>query len=132
MSRNKFNYPVKKPTSKLQTVNALLLIIALIVLPLVAACKGEKKVERERSVNVRVWTAEKKQIQPYLETTGTLKADEEVTVSSEVDGIVRKIKVEEGSPVDMGALLVEINEIDYVLEKLPPIVKQIREMAPKL
>ncbi len=45
-----------------------------------------------------------------------MKADEEVTVSSEVDGIVRKIKVEEGSPVDMGTLLVEINEIDYVLE----------------
>jgi RND family efflux transporter MFP subunit len=57
-----------------------------------------------------------KKVQPYLETTGTLKADEEVAVSSEVDGIVRKIKVEEGSPVDMGTLLVEINEIDYMLD----------------
>ncbi len=50
MSRNKFNYPIiKRSTSKLPAANALLLIIALIVLPLVAACKGEKKVERERA-----------------------------------------------------------------------------------
>jgi membrane fusion protein, multidrug efflux system len=118
MSRNKFNCHIKKSASKFQAIKTLLLllIMALIVLPLVAACKGEKKAEPERLVNVRVWTAEMKKVQPYLETTGTLKADEEVTVSSEVDGIVRKIKVEEGSPVDMGTLLVEINEIDYMLD----------------
>ena len=37
-------------------------------------------------------------------------------VSSEVEGIVRKIKVNEGSPVNKGTLLVEINEIDYMLD----------------
>jgi membrane fusion protein (multidrug efflux system) len=81
-----------------------------------AACKKEKKVEHERAVNIKVWKAEKKEIQPYLETTGTLDADEEVTVSSEVDGIIRKIRVAEGSSVEAGTLLVEINEIDYMLE----------------
>ncbi len=118
MSRNKFNYPIKKSASKFQAIKTLLLllIMTLIVLPLVAACKGEKKAEPERLVNVRVWTAEMKKVQPYLETTGTLKADEEVIVSSEVDGIMKKILVEQGTPVTVGTLLAEINETDYRLD----------------
>jgi RND family efflux transporter MFP subunit len=83
----------------------------------VVSCKKEKKVEKETLINVRVQAAAKKQIRPYIETTGTLKADEEMTVSSEIDGIVKSIKVEEGSSVGMGTLLVEINQIDYVLDK---------------
>jgi membrane fusion protein (multidrug efflux system) len=81
-----------------------------------ALFKKEKKAEPERLVNVRVWTAEKKKVQPYLETTGTLKADEEVMVSTEVDGIVRNISVEQGMPVHQGMLLAEINPTDYALD----------------
>lgn len=80
-------------------------------------CGKEKKAEREKTVNVRISTAEKKQVQPYLETTGSLKAYEEVTVSSEVDGIVKGIMVEEGSRVQKGTLLAAINDIDYKLEE---------------
>lgn len=81
-----------------------------------ALFKKEKKAEPEKLVNVRVWTTEKKRVQPYLETTGTLKADEEVLVSTEVDGIVKKISVDEGTQVGAGALLAEINETDYALD----------------
>jgi len=81
-----------------------------------SACKKEKKAEAEKLVNVLVWPAEIKKVQPYLETTGTLKPDEEVIVSSEVDGIVKNIYVEEGSPVTSGMLLVQINETDYRLD----------------
>jgi membrane fusion protein, multidrug efflux system len=91
-------------------------MMALISMPLVA-CKKEKKVEKETLVNVRVSPAVKKQVRPYIETTGTLKADEEVMISSEVDGIVKSVKVEEGSAVGQGTLLVEINQIDYVLDE---------------
>lgn len=109
---------IVKNTSRYQTAKLLLLVLmtVLISLPLVS-CKKEKKVVKETLVNVRVLSAEKKQIRPYIETTGTLKADEEATVSSEVDGIVKKIKVEEGSAVGVGTLLVEINQIDYLLDK---------------
>jgi RND family efflux transporter MFP subunit len=98
---------------------AWLLFITLILTALsfsLSACGKEKKQEREKSVNVKVLPAEKKRIQPYLETTGTLKPFEEVTVSSEVDGIVKKIMVEEGSRVGAGTLLIAINDIDYSLE----------------
>jgi len=78
--------------------------------------KDEQKAEPETLINVRVQSAEKKQIRPYIETTGTLKADEEVVISSEVDGIVKTVTVEEGSAVERGTLLAEINDIDYALD----------------
>jgi membrane fusion protein, multidrug efflux system len=95
-----------------------ILAIALIVLVIFSliSCKKEDKAKQERLVNVSIWPAEIKKIQPYLETTGTLKADEEVVVSSEVDGIIKKIPVEQGTRVREGTLLAEINETDYQLD----------------
>jgi RND family efflux transporter MFP subunit len=117
MNFRKFANPEKNRISGYRVAQLLSLILILVMANLMlVSCTKEKKAEPERLVNVRVWTAEMKKVQPYLETTGTLKADEEVAVSSEVDGIVRKIKVNEGSPVNKGTLLVEINEIDYMLD----------------
>ncbi len=90
-------------------------LAALLILGL-SSCQKEKAAEPERRVNVRVWPAETKRVRPYLETTGTLKAFEEVVVSSEVDGILKQIGVDEGSPVHPGMLLAEINETDYRLD----------------
>lgn len=89
---------------------ALLIVLAVFSL---TACQKEKKAEPEKLVNVRVWPAETRKVQPYLETTGTLRADEEVIVSTEVDGIVKKIHVDQGTSVGVGTLLAEINEKDY-------------------
>ncbi|MGB5218186.1 MAG: efflux RND transporter periplasmic adaptor subunit [Smithella sp.] len=94
----------------------LIFLILFISVPLVS-CKKEKKVEKENLINVRVAAAQKKTVRPYIETTGSLRADEEVMVSSEVDGIVKSIKVEEGTAVSKGNLLVEINQTDYQLDK---------------
>lgn len=93
-----------------------MLLILFISAPLIA-CKKEKKVEKEILINVHVAAAQTKTVRPYIETTGSLRADEEVMVSSEVDGIVKSIKVEEGSAVNNGSLLVEINQTDYLLDK---------------
>ena len=104
------------PEQRKSYLPLFIFFIGLIIMLVCLACGKEKKVEVERLVNVKTALAEKKQIQPYLETTGTLKAEEEVTVSSEVDGIVRKITVEEGSRIQRGELLALINDIDYGLE----------------
>ena len=106
-----------RPISRRMTATRLLLVvlIALVISSLIA-CTKEKKAEPEKLVNVRVWSAERKTVQPYLETTGTLKADEEVIVSAEVDGIVKKIYVDEGRHVGVGSLLAEINATDYLLD----------------
>jgi len=117
MNFRKYVNPGENRISEYRARRLLSLILILVMVSLIlVSCTKEKKALPDKAVNVRVATAEKKKIQPYLETTGTLKADEEVTVSSEVDGIVRQIKVDEGSPVNKGTLLVEINEIDYMLD----------------
>jgi membrane fusion protein (multidrug efflux system) len=117
MNLRKFTNPEKNRISGYRVMQLLSLILILVMINIMlVACTKEKKEQPERIVNVEVWPAEIKKVQPHLETTGTLKADEEVTVSSEVDGIVRQIKVNEGSPVNKGTLLLEINEIDYILD----------------
>jgi RND family efflux transporter MFP subunit len=107
---------IKKISGRGTAKLLLLILMMALISTLLISCKKEKKVEKENLINVRVQLAEKKKVQPYLETTGTLNADEEVSVSSEVDGIVRQLKVEEGSLVNRGSLLVEINDVDYTLD----------------
>jgi len=106
-----------RPKSRQSRAGTLLsaVLVGLMIFSLIS-CTKEKKAEPERLVNVRIWPAEIKHVQPYLETTGTLKADEEVVVSSEVDGIIKKIFVEEGTTVGVGSLLAQINETDYMLD----------------
>lgn len=94
----------------------LVLISALFLSIILVSCGKEKKVETENLINVAVVPAETKTIQNYIATTGTLKADEEVTISSEVDGIVRNIRTREGVSVAAGALMAEINDVDYLLD----------------
>jgi RND family efflux transporter MFP subunit len=91
----------------------VLLVFSVLFL---SSCTKEKKAEPERLANVRVAAAQIQTIHPYLEMTGTLKADEEVLVSAEVDGIVKKIYFDEGQEVNAGTLLAEINPTDYILD----------------
>jgi RND family efflux transporter MFP subunit len=117
MNSKKFADRGKTTTSGFRTSPLLCLLITFLAAGLtLTACGKEKKVEPEKAVNVKITAAQTKQIQPYVETTGTLRPDQEVTVSSEVDGIVRRLMVEEGSRVHVGMLLTAINDVDYMLE----------------
>lgn len=107
---------ILKALCRTAKLSVLIFMAGLMLLPLVS-CKKEKKAEKEVLVNVRVQPASKKQVRSYIETTGTLKAFEEIMISSEVDGIIKKITVDEGSRVGAGMLLAEINPVDYVLEE---------------
>ncbi|MCX8030046.1 MAG: efflux RND transporter periplasmic adaptor subunit [Thermodesulfovibrionales bacterium] len=83
----------------------------------ITACSSkEKKAIEEKIINVKAQSAEKRIVQPYIETTGSLIPYEEVIVSAEIDGIIKEIKVEEGSPVSKGTLIATINETDYDLD----------------
>ena len=88
--------------------------------------KQEAKVQKERVVNVRVWTAENRPLRPFVESIGTLNPYEMVNVSSELDGILQSIRVDEGSPVTRGQLIAEIKDIDYNLavEQAGAVVRQ--------
>lgn len=93
------------------------LLVLMISLVLFVSCKKkEVKAPAEKAVNVRVHAAEQKSLRPFLDTTGTLNPYEEVIVSAEVDGILKGMKVNEGSVVSKGTLLAVIDDIDYDLE----------------
>jgi len=85
---------------------------AMLLLPLagVFGCQNkDEDAKRERVLNVRVRAAEVQTVRPYIEAVGALKPYEEVIVSSEVDGILRRVLVDGLSEVQSG------EEVDQVL-----------------
>ncbi|MDP2151617.1 MAG: efflux RND transporter periplasmic adaptor subunit [Parvibaculum sp.] len=79
-------------------------------------CKKQPKAPMERAVNVRVEAAFKAKVQSYIETTGTLRAYERVKVSSETDGVLSGVPVDEGYAVRKGAVLAAIDDRDIKLD----------------
>jgi len=119
----------KKNTGRkipLRTRSVIIFLLFVMILLNVGCKKKEEKVE-ERVMNVKIWTVENKSLRPFVSTIGTLKPFEEVIVSSEVDGIAKNIRVDEGTPVSKGMLLAEINETDYRLEarRAEAVLKQM-------
>ena len=82
------------------------------------ACEkaGTNTAPEERAYNVQVRAAEKKALRPFVEAIGTLHPHDEVTVSTEVDGILRDLKVDEGAKVSKDMLLAVIDDTDYIQE----------------
>lgn len=75
-------------------------------------CK-KKETRMERTTNVSIQTAAKKQFRPFIEATGTLNPFEEVSIGAEIDGIIKTVKVDEGTAVSKGMLLATIDDIEY-------------------
>ncbi|MFA5822729.1 MAG: efflux RND transporter periplasmic adaptor subunit [Thermodesulfovibrionales bacterium] len=93
-----------------------MLLIAICLIFFVGCKKSESKPPPEKTINVFTQPAEKKSLRPFIETIGTLNPNEEVIVSSEVDGILRNVTVDEGAEVAKGKALAVIDDIDYSLE----------------
>jgi len=95
------------------TVVAGLFLSVLLVVWAVSCGQKDAKVIEERTFNVQVAAVEKKSLRPAVETIGSLKPFEVVIVSSEVDGILHEIRVNEGTAVSRGSLLAVIDDRDY-------------------
>ncbi len=84
---------------------------------LVGGCgQKEAKVADERAINIQTKTIETKSLRPFIDTIGSLKAFEQVIVSSEIEGILKTANVEEGTFVSKGSLLATIEDRDYASE----------------
>lgn len=96
----------------------LIICISMFLILSLIGCKDDKqaKQQTDRAINVSVAKAVKKPIRPYLEATGTINPFDEAIVSAEVDGIVKKVNIEEGKAVSKGLLIAEIDETDFVFE----------------
>jgi membrane fusion protein (multidrug efflux system) len=103
--------------NKMYIPSTVLFIAAAFLFFILPACgKKESKAPEERIISVKAQVAEKRSVRPYVETTGSLNPFEEVIVSAEVDGIIRDLRVEEGTAVSRGMLLAVISETDYELD----------------
>ena len=106
----------------------LVLAISLaLIFGLTTGCqKKDQKPVKQAAVNVKVWAAEKRPLRPYVESIGTLNPHDIVTVSSELDGILESIRVEEGTAVKRGDLIAEIRQTDYrlALEQAAALLRQ--------
>jgi membrane fusion protein (multidrug efflux system) len=94
----------------------LCLITAGSLLSFTACKKKETKSGEEKVFNVQIKDILKKPLKPFIESIGTLNPFEEVTISAEVEGVLRSVKVDEGSQVSKGMLLAAIDDSDYGLE----------------
>ena len=99
-------------------VFCLSLFLAFLVFLPIGCQKSEVKAAKERIMNVRVLPVEARSFQPFVETVGSLAPDEQVLTSSEVDGILRSVRVDEGTAVGRGMVLAEIDDTDYRLDLL--------------
>jgi RND family efflux transporter MFP subunit len=97
---------------------AVIVAIAIIhsVFLLGGCGQKEAKVADERAINVQTKPVEIKSLRPFIETIGSIKAFEQVIVSSEIEGILRTTNVEEGAFVSKGALIATIEDRDYASE----------------
>lgn len=72
--------------------------------------KNDKKTVNTMSVEGRVLKAEK--FADNLTLSGTLEANEEIDIRSEISGIVESINFEEGAKVSKGQVLFRVNDIE--------------------
>ncbi len=101
---------------RVRTGVAHLTVAVLCILLAFSGCaKKQEKANAEKISNVKVWVTEKRSVRPYIDTVGSLMPNEEVIVSSEVDGILRHIGVDEGTPVTKNMVLASVNDTDYRL-----------------
>jgi membrane fusion protein (multidrug efflux system) len=112
---------------RVRTGAAVMAVILCIAVSAGVGCKKpEKKAVKEHAVNVQVGKAESRSLRPFVESVGTLNPYEMVNVSSELDGILQTIHVDEGSAVTSRQVIAEIKETDYRLavEQAAAILKQ--------
>jgi membrane fusion protein (multidrug efflux system) len=110
-------YTVKNCRKDYRLGQAVLLLFLLSLILICPACK-KKKVEgtAEKAINIRVQAVEKRSFRPFVESIGTLMPGEEVMVSSEIEGVLKSVRVDEGTVVSKGMLLAIIDDTNYSLE----------------
>ncbi len=76
---------------------------------------GAPEKEKEKALAVHVKTVEARNLRRAVESVGSLFANDEVVVSSEVDGKCERVLVDVGDRVTKGQTLVEIAPVEFKL-----------------
>lgn len=109
----------------------LLILIPIIILSLAAGGCGRKTnaVTSTPEIPVKVTTVQKGSLGEVFVTTGTLEANQEVSITPKVSGRIAKVHVKMGDYVTANQILVELEQDDYAigLARAEASYKQSRE-----
>lgn len=102
-------------------VGAALVILAVLAAPKLIQLRRANTAtavwSSEEVLRVKVHEVVPRQLTERLSTTGTLRANEEVEIVSEVSGKITAIHFEEGSRVTAGELLLKIDDSELAAER---------------
>jgi len=100
--------------------NIIVLLILSVILITSQSCNREQAEETRQNVNVNtedlglipveVTPATRENLENIIRSTGTLLANKEVPISSEVSGIIKKLLVDVGDPLKEGQVIALIDE----------------------
>lgn len=115
---------MNKTAKRILYIIIILVILGAIIYPKLPKGSGNETAQEqqqgEKALTVNALVAGQENLENQVNVTGTILADESVTVNSEVAGKVDKIYFSEGQEVSKGTLLIKINdeEVKAELEKL--------------
>lgn len=90
-----------------------ILILALAVLPVLAACKKKEAAQAIPTVPVKMQKAESKTMPIQITAVGAIEAYNQVDIIPRVDGQIKEMNVKEGTEVKKGDLLITIDPAVY-------------------
>lgn len=99
--------------------NRELFILIFFLFTLIYACSKKEvnsSIKEDKSIPVEVVQASYEDVEQFLEGVGSFLPQDEITISSEVEGIVKKLYVDEGSCVKKGDILLKIDDEKYLLQ----------------
>lgn len=86
--------------------------------------KNDKKGDKKPPLNVTAIVVSSKDFSNAISLSGSIEANENVEIRSEVSGIVEKISFSEGTQVSKGQVLLKVNDIELRAQLSQAITKQ--------
>lgn len=103
-------------------IAAVIVLLLILILPKLKSSDetsgGDAAMNGGNSLSVDAYIAKPKKLQNFVNTSGTILANEEVELRSEVPGKITELLFKEGSKVKKGDLLVKINDSELQAELL--------------
>ena len=102
---------------------ALILAVLCTTLPVIAGCSDSSAEQtggpKQAAKSVKTEAVRQESVRRTIEVVGTLAAEDEVTISSQADGVVRRVLADLGDRVKAGQALVEIDreKLQYNLDQ---------------
>lgn len=108
---------MKNNIKKILITSLVLVLLAIILLPKLLSSSSKENTsfagnKPDAIVSVKAHIVKPETVDNKVLTTGTILANEEVELRSEVSGKITKILFKEGSYVNKGDLLIKINDLD--------------------